>query len=233
MKNKNQVFILGASSNIGMNIMKIYMKNRHNILAHYNRGNKEFFNFTKQNRIKIIKFNFLTTNKKIENFFNKKLFSKYNILINSLAYFEKISFLKTNVKNLEKAMKVNFYSSLVSTQIIGNQMNKNRWGRIVNLGCSIKNSSEDDKRFSFLFSKFLLEFFPEKTKTWIKNNVLINTLRAEYLNGNLSLNKETDNIYSQKNSEEQIAEFVYFLGSNQNTYISNQVLSCSDLRRYI
>lgn len=233
MKNKNYVFILGASSNIGMNIMKVYIKNRHRVLAHYNKGNKEFFNFIKQNRIKTIKFNFLTTNKKIENFFNKKLFSKCNILINSLAHFEKISFLKTKIKNLEKTIKINFYPSLVSTQIIGNQMSQKKWGRIVNLGCIANKPSQDDKHFSFLFSKFLLEFFPDQTRIWMKNNVLINTLRIEYLNDNLFLNKRRDNINTQKNSKEQIAEFVYFLGSNQNTYISNQVLSCSNLKMYI
>ena len=233
MENKNQVFILGASSNIGIEIMKVYKKNRYKILAHYHRGNKEFFDFTIQNNIKIIKFNFLTTNKKVENFFKKKLFSKCNILINSLAYNEKISFMKTGIKKLEIAMKVNFYPSLISTQIIGKHMNKNRWGRIVNLGYTATKSSKDDKNFSFLLSKFLLEFFPDQTKIWIKNNVLINTLRVNYFNNNLSNDKVTDKINQQKKFDTQIAEFVYFLGSNQNTYISNQVLNSANLKSYI
>ena len=75
MKAKRTVFILGASSDIGISVMKIYLKNNCKVLAHYNKGNKDFFNFVKKNEnIKVIKFNFLTSNKKIENFLNKEIF---------------------------------------------------------------------------------------------------------------------------------------------------------------
>lgn len=45
MNYKKKVFILGSSSDIGIEIMKIYLKNNFEILAHYNLGNKNFFNF--------------------------------------------------------------------------------------------------------------------------------------------------------------------------------------------
>ena len=45
--NKN-VFLLGASSDIGIEIMNLYIKNNYKILAHYNHGNKKFFNFLKK-----------------------------------------------------------------------------------------------------------------------------------------------------------------------------------------
>jgi len=51
MKNIKKVFILGASSDIGLSIMKIYKKNNYSILAHYNKGNKKFFHFVKLNKI--------------------------------------------------------------------------------------------------------------------------------------------------------------------------------------
>ena len=44
MKYKKNVFILGASSDIGISIMRIYLKNNYEILAHYNKGNKNLFN---------------------------------------------------------------------------------------------------------------------------------------------------------------------------------------------
>ena len=36
MKFNKKVFILGASSDIGLSVMKIYLKNNYEILAHYN-----------------------------------------------------------------------------------------------------------------------------------------------------------------------------------------------------
>ena len=48
MKNNKKVFILGASSDIGLSIMKIYQKYNYEVLAHYNKGNKDFFEYTKK-----------------------------------------------------------------------------------------------------------------------------------------------------------------------------------------
>ena len=68
MKVKKTVFILGASSDIGISVMKVYLKKNYEVLAHYNRGNKDFSFREKKSKIKTIKFNFLTSNKKIEKF---------------------------------------------------------------------------------------------------------------------------------------------------------------------
>ena len=76
MKNNKKVFILGASSDIGLSIMRIYQKYNYKVLAHYNNGNKNFFKYTKKNKIKTIKFNFLTSNRKIEKFAKKKRIQK-------------------------------------------------------------------------------------------------------------------------------------------------------------
>ena len=54
MRFKKNVFILGASSDIGISIMKIYLKNNYEILAHFNKGNSNFFNFVKNKDIKTI-----------------------------------------------------------------------------------------------------------------------------------------------------------------------------------
>ena len=48
MKKNKKVFILGASSDIGLSIMKIYQKYNYKVLAHYNNDNKKFFEFTKK-----------------------------------------------------------------------------------------------------------------------------------------------------------------------------------------
>ena len=58
---KKKILILGASSDIGIEIMKIYLRNQYTIIAHYNNGNRKFFDFIKKNKIKKIKFNFLTS----------------------------------------------------------------------------------------------------------------------------------------------------------------------------
>lgn len=46
--NRKQVLILGGSSDIGIEIIKIYLQNNFLILAHYNKGTKKFFDLVKK-----------------------------------------------------------------------------------------------------------------------------------------------------------------------------------------
>ena len=235
MKNNKKVFILGASSDIGLSIMKIYQKYNYEVLAHYNKGNKDFFEYTKKKKIKIIKFNFLTSKKKIKKFAKKQKFKKYGILINASAHIKEISFTNTKIKDLEEIFKVNFYPYLVLMQNMGLEMNKSKWGRFVNLGSIGVKFGGGLKNFPYSLSKFLLEFFPNQTKYWVKNNVLINTIRVGATKTKLHLKLPSKNLKKRAKliplkrfaTTGEIAEFVYFLGSDLNTYISNQVLSIS------
>ena len=68
-----KVLILGASSEIGVEIMKLYLKKNHKIIAHYNKGNKKFFHYSKDRNVEKIKFNFLTKSKNIDNFSKKNI----------------------------------------------------------------------------------------------------------------------------------------------------------------
>ena len=44
---KKKLLILGGSSDIGIEIIKIYLKNNYSVLAQYNKGNRNFFFFSK------------------------------------------------------------------------------------------------------------------------------------------------------------------------------------------
>ena len=57
---KKKVLILGASSDIGIEILRMYQNDYYDVIAHYNTGNKKFFNYIKTYKIKKIKFNFLS-----------------------------------------------------------------------------------------------------------------------------------------------------------------------------
>ena len=46
-KKKRKVLILGASSDIGIEIIKKYLNEKYKILAHYNKGNKYFLTYKK------------------------------------------------------------------------------------------------------------------------------------------------------------------------------------------
>ena len=107
MENKKNILIIGASSDIGLSVMKIYKKNDYRILAHYNRGNKKFFDYVKNNQIKTFKFNFLTSTTNLQKFFSKNIFKKSNIIINASGFIKQVPFLKTKIADIEKILKIN------------------------------------------------------------------------------------------------------------------------------
>ena len=114
-------------------------------------------------------------------------------------------------------------------------MAKKKWGRIVNLGSIGVKFGGGERNFPYSLSKFILEFFPSHTKKWVKQNVFVNTIRVgathtklhkKLPKKNLKKRAELIPIKRMANSEE-IAKFIFFIGSDKNTYISHQVIPIS------
>lgn len=207
---KRKIFILGANSKIGINIMKKFINENNIILAHYDNKNKIFSNFIRKNKIKTIQFNFLNSIKRIENFFKINKTKNFDIFINALSVCKSKNFRDTKIKEINEMFKLNLYPGIFFTKIFGINMNKKKWGRIIHLSSKKLSKNEGDKNFSFLLAKYALEFLPKSVKKWSKNNVLVNVVRIEDFKDNKDL-----------------AEFIYFLSSNDNSYITNQVLNSS------
>ena len=180
MKFNRKVLILGASSDIGLSIMRIYSEKKiMKLLLIITKEIKTFFNFAKNNRnVKTIKFNFLTSISKTEKFLKNKIFKNCSIFINASGYIKEMNIYKNEISDLVDVLKVNFYPGFLLTQSLGQEMNKKKWGRIINLGSIGVKFGGGLKNFPYSFSKHSMEFFPNEIKAWTKNNVLINTIRV-------------------------------------------------------
>ena len=156
-------------------------------------------------------------------------------MINASAHLKEIQFEKIDLKILLETFKVNLFPSIFLTMRLGPLMSKRGWGRIVNLGSIGVKFGGGKQNLPYSLSKHALEFFPSITKDWVKNNVLVNTIRVGATNTKLhkklpskNLKKRSALIPMKRMAEpKEIAEYVYFVGSDENTYISNQVLSIS------
>ena len=232
-----KVLILGASSDIGLKLIEIYVKNQYKIIAHYNKGNKNFFKLvdSNKNKIKKIKFNFLSNLNQSEKFLNNKIFKDCSVLINALGYLKETNYSVLKLKDLENALRVNLFPGIYLTKKIGEEMNKKKWGRIVHLGSIGVKYGGGESNFPYSLSKHSLEFIPSYTKIWIKNNVFINTVRvgatrtklhSKLLSKNLKYRKSLIPLKRMANPKE-IADFIFYIGSEKNSYISNQILPIS------
>ena len=236
MKKNKKVLILGASSDIGLSIIQIYLKHNYEIIAHYNKGTKAFFNLvSKHNSIKKIKFNFSTSTTNIEKFTKNKIFKNCNVFINAAAKLKEIKYEKVSVNDVFETMKVNLLPGIMFTKILGNNMNKKKWGRIVHLSSIGVKFGGGESNFCYSLSKHGLEFFPKTVKHWIKNNVFINTVRVGVTNTKIHKNLPSKNMkdriklipINRMADTSEISKLIFYLGSEENTYISNQVISIS------
>jgi len=233
-KKLKKALILGASSDIGIEIVENYLKNNYIVYGHYNKNSNQLKNIKKNNKnLFLYKFNFLKSEKEIHKFLNKREFKDSDIFINASAFVKSVEYRNVDTNVLFNSFKVNLLPNIFLTQRLGNLMYKKKWGRIVNLGSIGVKFGGGYYNFPYSLMKHALEFFPKITRDWAKNNVLINTVRVGATNTKLHKKLPKKNLLEREKliplkrmaTPKEIADYVYFLGSEENTYISHQVLT--------
>ncbi len=235
--NKN-VLILGASSDIGIEVIKFFVKKKYFITAHCNSNNKSLNQICKNYRkIKIIKKDFLELNDiELDKICKQKFNLQYSIFINLVGYMEKKTYLKSDLKSLIKSIKIN---SLIPALILKNvlkKMVKGNYGRILNCSSIGVKFGGGVNSFNYSFSKHASEFIPSIFKKLAKKNIIYNNLRIGFTNtkihknikNNIELKKRISLIPLKRAAEKkEIAEYIYFLVSQKNSYMTNQIISVS------
>jgi len=235
--NKN-VLILGGSSDIGIEVIKIFIKNEYSITAHCNSNNKSLVKICKEyKKIKVIKKDFSNLNDiKLNKFCAQRFNVKYSIFINLVGYMEKKSYLKSDLNSLIKSIKIN---SLVPALILKNilkKMIKGRYGRILNCSSIGVKFGGGLNSYNYSFSKHASEFIPSIFKDLAEKNIIYNNLRIGFtktkihkkVKSNSDLKKRTSLIPIKRAADKkEIAEYIYFLVNQKNSYMTNEIINVS------
>ena len=234
-ENKKKFLILGASSDIGIEVVKIFIKKNWEIYAHCNSNNKKLNNLHNKN-VKIIKINFLGLSDKDLVGKIKKLESlKCDAFLNLIGYIDNKSFKSFNLKNAYTSLKVNSLIPFLIIQKIIKSMIKNRWGRIVQTSSIGVKFGGGKYTFNYSLSKKLNEFIPSDYKEWAKKNILINVLKIGVTNTKIHNKIHKKNIRKRINlipinrmaEPIEIANTIEFLLSEKNTYITGETITIS------
>ena len=170
-----QVFITGASSDIGIETSKKYLENGFRVLGHYNRGQSRFFELvdTSENMdsIQIDFSNSVATEQTLE--LNEDLLRKTDVLINMAAISQPKPFFNITALDIMDTMNVNLITSILVMRSVIPGMIKRKWGRIVNIGSIGVKFGGGKSNFCYSLSKHSLEFFPADHKEWAAKNVFV------------------------------------------------------------
>lgn len=226
-----KVLILGGSSDIGKETVNYYLKKNWKVFCHFNKNNFSL----KNKNVEMFKLDFLSSSKIIENKINNIKKVKFDAIINLVGYIDNKTFSNFEIKDLEKSLRINSVVPIFIIKKLASNMVKNKFGRILQTSSIGVKFGGGKNTFNYSISKKTNEFIPRENKIWASNNVLMNTLvigvtdtkiHKKITNKNLNLRKNVIPI-KRFASTLEIAKYIYFLTSEENTYITGQVLSIS------
>jgi 2-hydroxycyclohexanecarboxyl-CoA dehydrogenase len=235
MPHQRTVLITGANSDIGAEICRKYLDEGCKVIAIIHCSNSNIKQYLDKG-IKIIDIDF-SDKSSVENFIisSKILLEKVDIFISLASVRNPIQYGEINSENLLEHFTVNVVPVVLLTQFFGNSMSVKGWGRIV-IGSSIgvKFGGGVDT-YCYSISKYASELIPRIAKEWSKNGVIINVARIGVTDtkafrkiGNRLVEKRSKLIPMHRlASKEEICKSIYWLASEENTYITNQVIAIS------
>ena len=236
-REKKSVLILGASSDIGVNLISQLIKKNYFIIAHYNSTKKKLSKFS-NDKVKIFKSDFSLINDTNLKKLNKQI-KNYNVsvIINLIGYIDNKNYFNSTLVSLEKSFKAN---SFVPNLIIRNQLNfmkKKRFGRIINCSSIGIKFGGGKNSYNYSFSKYASEFIPSELRYLAKYNVFINNLRLGMINTKIhkklkrnkkELNYRLNLIPANRIAEpNEITNYILFFISDNNSFLTRETISIS------
>jgi len=232
-----EVFILGGSSDIGLETVKLFLKNNWIVTAHYNSNKKKLLNLKKKNKnLKLFKFNLLKI-EKLEKFIkkNKKSFSEFDSFVSLTGYIKLKTFNKFKIKDFNDHFNVNYLSNMLIIKRLLENMEKRKWGRILLTSSIGTKFGGHSNTFIYSLSKYMNEFFPSYYKKFFKKGILVNCLQIGVTDTKLN-KKNKDKILKKRISlipikrmatVNEVARYIYFLSSEENSLIAREKINIS------
>ena len=218
---KKTVFITGATSGIGRAITLRFANKGWNIICHY------YSNEVEAQELKKI----IANLRSIAD--NLKEFQIDSIVNNAGTYMVSKHFSELTIDDISKTFMVNVFAPIVLTSSIFLSMKERRFGRIVNISSIAAKYGGSSYSMHYGCSKLAIEGV---TKTLAKEgaeyNVFVNTVRAGVIDTEFhkkfpkDMKKRIEIVPLKKmGSPHDIADMVYYLGSDKNNYITNETIT--------
>ena len=225
------VLILGASSDIGKDVTKYFLKAGYNVFLHYNNNKPKI----KSKKVKFFKYNF----NKIENyknFINKIKNIKFSSFVNLIGYIDNRELSKASFNDLNNSLKINFIFPILISNYISTKMIKAKYGRILHCSSIGVKFGGGINTYTYALAKHCLEFIPQHYKINSKSNVLYNILRIgvtdtkihKRMKKNLHLKKRLKLIPIERMAKpREIALYILNLITENNSYMTGQTITVS------
>jgi len=239
MKEKQVVFVTGGSRGIGKAIALKYADNGYNVVINYvsdktdiQQLEKEFSD--KGAEILILKAD-VSKSEEVEEIVKKAIerFGKIDVLVNNAGITRDTLLMRMKEEDFDKVIEVNLKGTFLVTKSVVPYMMKKKSGRIINLS-SVVGVSGNAGQSNYSASKAgIIGFTKSVAKELASRNIRANAVAPGFIDTDMTsvLSEEVkQNINAQipmkrMGTAQEIANVVYFLGSEESSYITGQVIN--------
>ncbi len=237
-KRPQKVLITGGASGIGRAIALIFAQNGWDIVCHYHASEKKASDLKAEvDRLKrnclIIQAD-LSTKTGIEHLIKKVKKLDINCLINNAgSYITQKPFDTLSFNDILQTFSINTFCPILLTAAIFSKMKKEKFGRIVNISSIAAKYGGSSQSLHYGCSKSALEGITKTlAREGAKYNILVNTIRPGVIDTEFhtkhpkNMKKRIAMIPLKRiGTPEDVAHLTYFLGSEMNSYITNEIVT--------
>lgn len=230
-----RVLITGASSDIGISLCRLYLREGYHVLAHYRDGQTAFFDLLQGSReITPIVIDFADTGQ-LENALaeHSHVLRSADVLINAAAHYQPSPFREVRATDLIEAFSINTVPGIVLSRELAPAMMSRGFGRIVHLSSAGVRFRGGSSSFCYALSKHAMEFLPADLNAWAADNVFVNVLRVGVTDTRIHRRDPTKDMArrvalipaARMAHPDEIAEAAFWLGSENNSFTTGQVIA--------
>lgn len=242
MEEKKVAFITGGSRGIGKKVAEKFAKQGYNLVINYvseNTNIQEITKEMKQNSNGEIEILFckgdVTSLTSCEQMVNEAIekFGKIDVLVNNAGITKDNLLMRMKEEEFDKVIQVNLKGTFNMTKTVTPYMMKKRYGKIVNIS-SVVGVSGNAGQCNYAASKAgIIGFTKSIAKELASRNILANCVAPGFIVTDMTdvlserVKEEISNQIPLKKmgTPEEVANAVYFLANEENTYITGQVLN--------
>lgn len=239
MEESKTVFVTGASRGIGKEVALRFAEKGYNVVINYTSSKtnvEELKSEFESKGVKTLIMQADVTNKDaIEELVKKAIeeFGSIDVLVNNAGITRDNLLMRMSEEEFDKVIEVNLKGTYIVTKAVIKYMMKKRKGSIINLS-SVVGVVGNAGQCNYASSKAgIIGFTKSVAKELASRNIRANAVAPGFIETDMTavLSDEVkENIYNQiplkrMGTTKEVANLIYFLGSEESSYITGQVIN--------
>ena len=239
MGERKTVLVTGGSRGIGREVANLYAEKGYDVVINYVSDKTDVEALEKEFKEKgadtlILKAD-VSNSEEVQNVVDKAIekFGKIDVLVNNAGITRDNLLMRMSEEEFDKVLEINLKGTFLVTKAVTKYMMKKRSGSIINLS-SVVGVAGNAGQCNYSASKAgIIGFTKSIAKELASRNIRANAVAPGFIETDMTAvlsDSVKESIHNQiplkrMGSSKEVAELIYFLGSEKSSYITGQVIN--------